>query len=124
MSPFSDKISAHAKHFSILSMAAGVASLLSFFNPPIALLLGSCAIMLAFLTHIAQKKLGAPAIIGIILGIFGILLSILIFFNYLFVMHVLDNPEALISQISDPTVAQQIRDMLTQYRELLNSLQH
>jgi hypothetical protein len=124
MSPFLNKISGYTKQISYLSVAAGVASLLSFFNPPIGLLFGGSAILLALLTRFCNQKFSGTAVAAMILGIFGVLISILIFFNYLFVMRILDNPEALISQISDPAAAQQIRDMLSQYRELLNSLRN
>lgn len=124
MPQFSNQFNEKAGNFAFLSMATGLASLFSLFNPPIGLLLGSAACILAYLTYTCRRRLGAPAIIGSILGVIGILVSLLIFFNYLFVIRFLDNPEALIGQISDPVKAQQFRDLIAQYKDMIRQLQN
>lgn len=122
MPSFSPKLGGTAHKTALLSMAAGIISLFSFFNPPTGLLFGSFALILAYCTHSIRDHLGIPAIIGIIAGLIGTSLSIFAFFNFILVIRIMDNPEALIRQISDPALAQQLRDVLLQYKNLFFSM--
>lgn len=122
MPPFTHKLGNTAHKAAFLSMIAGIISLFSFFNPPTGLLFGSFALILAYCTRTMRSRLGIPAIIGIITGLIGTALSVFAFFNFILVIRIMDDPEALIRQISDPAVAQQLRDVLMQYKNLFFSI--
>ncbi|MCD8223068.1 MAG: hypothetical protein LUD07_12970 [Clostridiales bacterium] len=118
----SNKFGITPKKLAILSLASGISSIAVIFNPPIELLLGACAVLLAWLFRIYNQKFSLLSIIGLVLGIIGILLSIFVFLNYIAVIRLMDNPESLIQSIKDPDLANQFREMLNYYREMLNNL--
>lgn len=122
MEPFSNKPLVGTKMIAGFSLGTGISSLLMFFNPPFGVFLGSCAIILAWWSKIQGRKLSGFSLAGIILGVSGIALSVVIFLNFVAVIRLFDNPEAFIGQFDDPAVRTQIRNMISQYRELINQL--
>ncbi len=98
--------------YAIFSLALGMFSIMSCSSPPVQLLLGSGAILLAYLSK-DGKPFHKAAILGMILGILAIFSSFLMFFNFLFVLKLLD----------DPSYAALFRQILSQYQEMLNGTQ-
>lgn len=95
-----------------LSLITGIFALISCCFPPLQLLLGVAAIMLA----IVSKK-GAPftgmAIAGLVLGGISVVSSLLIFTLYVYSLRI----------IQDPANAGAVKDFMTQYESLYESIQ-
>ncbi len=122
MQPSTNRTAARSGTLATFSLVIGVTSLLVFFYPPFQLLLGACAIFLAWLSKTPGQRLGGLSIGGIVLGVFAILFSIIVFLNFIAVIHLFDNPDSLIEMIDDPATAALFREFISQYRTLINSM--
>lgn len=91
-----------------ISLLCGILGIFSFFYPPIQLIFGSSALILAYVSK-NSGSLRAPAIAGIILGILCIISSFVIFKEYVWLMDLLD----------DPASSAEIKAMFEEYRELI-----
>lgn len=98
--------------FATLSLISGIFALVSCCFPPLQLLLGASAIMLA----IVSKK-GGPfpgtSMAGLILGILSVICSILMFINFVFTMQLMQ----------DPANAKIVNQVMEQYQSLFDSFQ-
>lgn len=99
-------------NFATLSLVAGIFALISCCFPPLQLLLGAAAIMLA----IVSKK-GGPfpgmSVAGLILGILSVICSILMFINFVITMQLMQ----------DPANAEIVKQVMEQYQNLFDSIQ-
>lgn len=86
-----NKLAAMSTTFGVISLAIGVLGIFSFFYPPAQLLCGAAAIILAYLSK-NGKKMNVLAIIGIVLGVFSVLLSIFFFRCFIETLRFMDNP--------------------------------
>lgn len=98
-------------NISLLSLLLGFAALVSCCAPPMQFLLGSGAIMLAFLSR--KEHFSSMARVGLILGILSILCSILVFIQYVTAMRLM----------SDPANAALVKEVTRYYEEILKSFQ-
>lgn len=97
--------------FSIVSLILGIFAIMSCISPPIQLLFGAAALMLAYLSK-NGKRLTGPAVAGTVLGILGIIFSILIFIYFMATVRLMD----------DPANMALFRQAMSQYQELINGL--
>lgn len=86
----------------------GILGIFSFFYPPIQLIFGSSALILAYVSK-NSGSLHGSAIAGIILGVLCIIISFVIFKEYIWVMDLLD----------DPASSAEIKEMIQMYRDLI-----
>lgn len=91
-----------------ISLLCGILGIFSFFYPPIQLIFGSSALILACVSKNCGSWRG-PAIAGIILGILSIISSFVIFREYVWLMDLLD----------DPASSAEIKALFEEYRELI-----
>lgn len=98
-------------NLALLSIVSGIFALTSCCSPPVQLVFGAAAVMLAWLSK-NEKPMTVPAIIGMIMGIVSIVLSILIFVNYIWAMDLM----------ADPNNAAMVKDIFRQYQDVFNSL--
>ncbi|HIT65384.1 MAG TPA: DUF4190 domain-containing protein [Candidatus Ventrimonas merdavium] len=95
----------------LFSLLAGIIGILFCCTPPVQLILGAAAVLLAWVS-----KNGRPytrqSKAGLILGILSILCSILVFGNFVMAMNL----------IEDPANAELIRDLYDQTRDLMESI--
>lgn len=96
-------------NLALFSLIAGIVGLTSCCYPPVQLILGSTALILAFLSR-NQKALTVPSIIGIITGTISLLLSLLLFLQYVWVMNLME----------DPANAAMVKEFYRQTEELMN----
>lgn len=94
-----------------LSIMVGIFGLTSCCYPPLQLVLGAAAVMLAYLSK-NGKPLSAPAVAGTVLGVASIVLSIFIFLQYIWVMDLM----------ADPANSAMMKEVFRQYRELFDSI--
>lgn len=94
-------------NFAFLSMLSGLFACFSFFYPPMQLLLGSSAVILAYISK-KGKPYSGLSIAGLITGIFSIVCSILMFGLIVYSFRMM----------KDPANAAMIRDIYQQYQEL------
>ena len=73
------------------SILAGILGFLACCNPPLQLICGSTALILAWLSK-KEQPLKPQAIVGIILGCICILFSFFIFFQYMWAMNIMEDP--------------------------------
>lgn len=97
--------------FAICSLVLGIFAIMSCISPPVQLLFGAAALMLSYLSK-NGKRLTGPAIAGMILGILGIIFSILIFAYFMATVRLMD----------DPANMALFRQAMSQYQDLINSL--
>ncbi len=103
--------SALASRLSLFSLIAGILGLVSCCNPPIQLICGSSAAILAWLSR-TQQPLTPRGVIGLVLGILSIIISILVFFQFMWAMEI----------IEDPANAELIRQFYQQTQEMMESM--
>lgn len=96
---------------SLFSLICGVIGLISCCNPPLQLICGSSALILAYLSK-NEKKLSRTAFIGMVLGALSVIASILIFLQYVGAMQL----------IEDPANNALIRDMYRRYQEIFSEM--
>lgn len=96
---------------SIFSIMAGILALTFCCYPPVQLVLGAAAVMLAYLSK-NSKPFTAPAIIGMIMGILSIIISILMFVQFIWAMDLM----------ADPSNAAMVKEIYRQYQDMFNSL--
>ena len=87
------------------SLLCGILGIFSFFYPPIQLIFGSSALILAYVSK-NSGSLHGSAIAGIILGVIS---SFVIFKEYIWIMDLLD----------DPASSAEIKEMIQTYRDLI-----
>lgn len=97
--------------FSVVSLIFGIFALMSCISPPIQLLFGAMALMTAYLSR-NEKRLTGPAVAGTVLGILGIIFSILIFIYFMATIRLMD----------DPANMALFRQAMSQYKELIDGL--
>lgn len=90
------------------SLLCGILGIFSFFYPPIQLIFGSSALILAYVSK-NSGSLHGSAIAGIILGVLCIISSFVIFKEYIWIMDLLD----------DPASSAEIKEMIQTYRDLI-----
>lgn len=98
-----------ANHLATVSLVVGIFALICCCLPPLQLLLGSTAMILAVLSKKGQPFCG-QAIAGLILGIIAILVSIMIFAYLIFV----------IDLMQDPANAAKVSEFMNEYQNILN----
>lgn len=91
------------------SLFLGIFGIFSWFCPPVQIILGSAAALSAWLSR-RDRHFTGSGIAGFVIGIFCILLSFFIFFQYMLVYHV----------AQDPANADLIRQIYHQAQEILN----
>lgn len=96
----------------IFSLITGLLALISCCTPPMQMLLGASAIMLAYLSKQSSPQNGM-ARTGLILGILSVLCSLVIFFQYMAVMKLM----------RDPVNADFIKEVIRQYQAAMEYLQ-
>lgn len=99
------------KKLSISSILTGILALIFCCYPPAQLVLGAAAVMLAYLSK-NNKPFTAPAIIGMIMGILSIIISILMFVQFIWAMDLM----------ADPSNAAMVKEIYRQYQDMFNSL--
>lgn len=97
--------------FALVSLILGIFALMSCISPPVQLLFGAAALMSSYLSR-NGKRLTGPAIAGGVLGILGIIFSILIFIYFMATVRLMD----------DPANIALFQQAMSQYQELINSL--
>lgn len=95
----------------MFSIIAGILALTSCCYPPVQLVLGAAAVMLACLSK-NGKPFAVPAIIGMVIGILSIVVSIFMFIQYMWAMELM----------SDPSNAAMVKEIYRQYQDMFNSL--
>lgn len=95
----------------LFSLLAGIIGILFCCTPPIQLILGAAAVLLAWISR-NGRPYTRQSRAGLILGILSILCSILVFGNFVMAMNL----------IQDPANADLVRDFYTQTRELMESI--
>ncbi len=98
--------------FAIFSMIVGIFALFACISPPMQLLLGATALIVAYISRNGRAMTG-PAIAGTVMGIWGILCSFLVLGFYVFTIRMLDNPDYVAMQ----------REILRQYQEMMDAFQ-
>ncbi len=98
-------------NLALLSIVSGIFALTSCCNPPVQLVFGAAAVMLAWLSK-NGRPMAVPAVIGMVMGIVSIILSILIFVQYIWAMDLM----------SDPNNAAMVKEVFRQYQEIFDSL--
>ena len=93
------------------SLFLGIFAIFSWFYPPVQIILGASAALSAWFSRKEHHFTGAR-IAGFVIGIFCILLSFFIFFQYMLVYEV----------ARDPANADLIRQVYQQAQELLNRM--
>ena len=93
------------------SLFLGIFGIFSWFYPPVQIILGSAAALSAWLSRRDRHFTGA-GIAGFVIGIFCILVSFFIFFQYMLVYNV----------AQDPANADLIRQVYHQAQEILNGM--
>lgn len=93
------------------SILAGILGFLACCNPPLQLICGSAALILAWLSKQGQP-FKPQAIVGMILGYICILFSFFIFFQYMWAMKIME----------DPANAGMIKEIYRQTQEMLESM--
>lgn len=96
---------------SIVSLILGIFAIMSCISPPVQLLFGAMALMTAYLSR-NRKRLTGPAVAGTILGILGIIFSILLFIYFMATVRLMD----------DPANIALFQQAMSQYQDLINSL--
>lgn len=91
----------------IFSLLSAILALISCCNPPQQFLFGAAAVILAILSK-NETVMDSTAKIGMILGILSIIISLIVFFQYVAAMHI----------IGDPANADLVQEVLQQYKEL------
>lgn len=100
------------KPFPIFSLISGILALISCCTPPMQMLLGAAAVILAYISR-QGKPLSSMARTGLILGILSILCSLLVFFQYMAAMQLM----------SDPANADLVNEAIRQYQAIMEQLQ-
>lgn len=95
----------------IFSIMTGIFALTSCCYPPLQLVFGVAAVLLAWLSK-NGKPFAVPAIIGLIMGVVSVLISILMFVQYVWAM----------SLMSDPSNAAMVKDFYQQYQNVFQNL--
>lgn len=96
--------------FSLFSIMAGITALFACVSPPLQLLCGATALMMAYLSK-NRQPMSAPAIVGTFMGIWGIFCSFLILGLYVMTIRMLD----------DPVYAAMHREFMQQYQDMINA---
>lgn len=94
------------------SLVVGIFGLFSLLSPPMQLLLGASAIMLAVISK-KGKPFAVPSIIGLSMGIVSVILSFIMFGYLIFVMDLMKDPE----------YAPLFDQVMEQYKSILNEIQ-
>lgn len=94
----------------LFSMIVGIFALFACMSPPMQLLFGSTALMIAYLSRQGRPMAG-PAVAGSIMGICGILCSFLMLGFYVLTIRMMDNPEYVAMQ----------RAVMQQYQEMMDA---
>lgn len=102
----------HSSRLPIFSLISGIFALISCCTPPMQMLLGATAIILAYLSR-QGKPLRGMALVGLILGILSVVCSLFIFFQYMAAMQIM----------SDPANAGLVKEVIRQYQAILEQLQ-
>ncbi len=114
-----DNREARAKNMAFMGVISGVIALMMFSDPSMSLLFGAIAIILAWLSHTYIKHYTRTAIAALVLGIIGVLLSLFVFFNFMLAINIMDDTEAIASSM-DPAAADQFREMINYYKDILS----
>ncbi|MCI9183482.1 MAG: hypothetical protein HFG61_01225 [Lachnospiraceae bacterium] len=96
--------------FSMLSITAGILALFACMSPPLQLLCGAMALMMAYISK-NRHSMSAPAIIGSLMGFWGIFCSFLVLGLYVMTIRMLD----------DPSYVAMHREFMRQYQDLINA---
>ncbi len=96
--------------FSMLSITAGILALFACMSPPLQLLCGAMALMMAYISK-NRHSMSAPAIIGSLMGFWGIFCSFLVLGLYVMTIRMLD----------DPSYEAMHREFMRQYQDLINA---
>ncbi|MDO5407763.1 MAG: hypothetical protein Q4F28_10630 [Eubacteriales bacterium] len=107
-----DKTKALYDRLPIFSLIAAIISIISCCNPPQQLLFGVAAILTAWLSR-QGRPLKGMALTGLILGILSVICSLLVFFQYMAAMQIID----------DPANADLVREVMRQYQALFEQLE-
>lgn len=102
----------HPSRLPVVSLISGIVGLISCCTPPVQMLFGAAACITAYLSK-QGKPLRGAALAGMILGVFSIISSLLIFFYYMAAMQIL----------GDPANAAIVREIMQQYQAILNGFQ-
>lgn len=95
------------------SMIAGIAALFTCSSPPTQLLFGAMALIMAYMSRSISRPLGRRnifAIIGTVLGVFGVLCSLLLAGCYVLSLRLMD----------DPSYAAMYRELMQQYQSMFS----
>lgn len=98
-------------NLAVFSIAAGLFALSSCCSPPVQLVFGAAAVMLSWLSK-NGKPMAVPAVIGMVMGIVSIVLSILIFIQYIWAMDLM----------ADPNNVSMVKEVFRQSQDVLNQL--
>ncbi len=99
-----------SNNFAISSMIVGIFALFACISPPMQLLLGATALIVAYVSKNGRAMTG-PAIAGTVMGVWGILCSFLVLVFYVFTIRMLDNPDYVALQ----------REILRQYQDMMDA---
>ncbi len=97
--------------FSLLSITAGIFALFACVSPPMQLLFGATALMMAYISKNNERSLPVPAFVGSLLGIAGIFCSFAVLGLYVMTIRMLD----------DPGYVAMHREFMRQYQDMINS---
>ncbi|MDD3254081.1 MAG: hypothetical protein PHV18_16225 [Lachnospiraceae bacterium] len=111
MEPNQDKLTLFYNKCPAFSLFAGLLALTSCCYPPVQLVLGAAAVLMAYLSK-NSGTMTSQAKIGTVLGVISICTSVLIFAQFVFAMHLME----------DPANASLIKEVYRQYEEFFNSI--
>ena len=95
----------------LASLLLGISGIISWFYTPVQIIFGASAALTAWLSRRGRRFTGT-GIAGFVIGIFCIFLSFFIFFQYMLVYNV----------AQDPANSELIRQVYHQAQEILNSV--
>ncbi|MCI8659949.1 MAG: hypothetical protein HFG54_06855 [Lachnospiraceae bacterium] len=94
----------------LFSMIVGVFALFACMSPPMQLLFGSTALIIAYLSR-QGRPMSGPAVAGTIMGICGILCSFVMLGFYVLTIRMMDNPDFVAMQ----------REIMKQYQDMFDA---
>lgn len=95
----------------LFSLLAGILGMTSCCSPPIQLVFGMTAILLAYLSKNGKPRT-SMAMFGTVLGVISVIISLLVFGQYVFAMHLME----------DPANASLVKEVFQQYQGIMNSI--
>lgn len=92
----------------LFSLFTGFMGMTTCCYPPLQLVLGAAALILAYISK-TEHPLTGQGKVGMVLGIISVIVSLLMFAQFVLAIHIMD----------DPANAPMIRDIFKQYQDLL-----